>query len=165
LKDSQAKEMSFAKKLLPQLKLAALQMMNVHHSKPAFLEVVWILVPPTTLAVLQLDALLQTIEHYALVLQAQQETLIQAVLQLKSESVTMIQNVQTTELATNISVLILVRVACLVEKVHNVLQLVTEQFANAPQDGVEIQPLNVSNMNASPTMTAHKTRPVFQKNA
>jgi hypothetical protein len=77
----------------------------------------------------------------------------------------MIQNVQTTKLAINISVLIHVRVAYLVEKVHNVLQLVIELFANAPQGGVEIQPLNVSNMNVSPTMTAHKTRPVFQKNA
>ena len=55
----------------------------------------------------------------------------------------MIQNVQTTELAININVLILVKVDCLAAKVLNALQLAIVQFANVPLDGVEIHQLNV----------------------
>ena len=58
----------------------------------------------------------------------------------------MIQNVQTTELAINISVLILVKVDCHVEKVLSALQLAIVQFANVQLDGVEIHQLNVFNV-------------------
>ena len=55
-------------------------------------------------------------------------------------------NVLIIELATNISVWIPVKVAFLVERVHNVLLLVTGQFANAPLVGEEIHLPNVSNV-------------------
>jgi len=58
----------------------------------------------------------------------------------------MIRNAQTTELATNTSVSIHVIMACLVERMLSAHQLVTEQFANVQQDGVEIPPLNASNV-------------------
>lgn len=63
----------------------------------------------------------------------------------------MILNVLIIELATNISVLILVKVACLVERAHNVLQLGIGQFVNALQDGEEIRLLNVSNVSVEKT--------------
>jgi hypothetical protein len=55
-------------------------------------------------------------------------------------------NVQTTEHATNISVSIHVKAACLVERMPSALQLVTEQFANVPLDGLEILLLSASSV-------------------
>jgi hypothetical protein len=55
----------------------------------------------------------------------------------------MILSVQTTELAININVSILVKVDCHVGKVLSALQLGIVQFANVQLDGEEIHQLNV----------------------
>jgi len=58
----------------------------------------------------------------------------------------MTQNAQTTEPVISTSVSILVTMACLVERMPSVHQLVTGLFANVQLDGLVIHQQNASNV-------------------